>query len=118
MVRGFISCALRREGLGILNGIDYQFLPIREDTEKWVYVPVVRERCSRVGYAGNITGWSGKENIELRAEYRRAKQERPNGIGKHDNLIVANSLYRTGYSCLADGFLYHHAQPLSACATN
>ena len=60
MVRSFISCALRGEGLEcILNSIDYQFSPIGEHTEKWVYVPVVREKCSRVGYAGNITGWSG-----------------------------------------------------------
>jgi len=56
-VRGFISCAVRREGLGILNGIDYQFLPIREDTEKWVYVPVVREKRLRVVFAGSTTGW-------------------------------------------------------------
>ncbi len=69
MVIDFISCALRGIRLVcILNGIDYQFSPIREDTEKWVYVSVVREKCSRVGYAGNITGWSGKDHIGLQAE--------------------------------------------------
>jgi len=73
VVTDFISCALRREGLGILKSIDWQFSPIREDTEKWVYVPGVREKCLRVVFAGNTTGWSGsgKDNIGLRAEYRR-----------------------------------------------
>jgi len=69
VVRVFISCVLRGERLVcILNGIDYQFSPIREDTEKWVYVPVAREKCSRVGDAGSTTGWSGKDNIGLQAE--------------------------------------------------
>jgi len=66
VVIDFISCALRGIRLVcILNGIDYQFSPIREDTEKWVYVPVAREKCLRVIFAGNTTGWSGsgKDNI-------------------------------------------------------
>jgi len=69
----FISCAVRREGLGILNSTGRQPSPIGRDTESWVYASNVREKYLRVVFAGNTTGWSGsgKDNIGLRAESRR-----------------------------------------------
>jgi len=53
----FISCAVRREGLGILNSTGRQFSPIGRDTESWAYASNVREKCLRVVFAGSTTGW-------------------------------------------------------------
>ncbi len=69
MVKASISCALRREGLqSILNSIGWHLSPIKEDTESWACASKVREKCSRVSYAGNITGWCWKDIIGLRVD--------------------------------------------------
>jgi len=58
VVRGFIRGVARREELEyILKGTSQRLWPIREDTESWVYAPIVREKCLRVVFAGSTTGW-------------------------------------------------------------
>ena len=57
MVIDFISCAVRREGLGILKSTGRQPSPIGGDTESKVYASNVREKCLRVVFAGSTTEW-------------------------------------------------------------
>ncbi len=57
MVIDFISCAVRREGLGILNSTGRQPSPIRKDIENWAYVIVVLRGYLNGGIAGSTTGW-------------------------------------------------------------
>jgi len=72
VVIDFISFAVRREGLGILNSTGRQPSPIGGDTESKVYVSNVREKCLREVFAGNTTRWHRTGTMkELLVEYRR-----------------------------------------------
>jgi len=54
----FTSYALRRDiPDGILKYTGRHPSPISRDTERWVCVPVVREKGLRVVFAGGTTGW-------------------------------------------------------------
>jgi hypothetical protein len=72
VVIDFISCAVRREGLGILNSTGRQPSPIGGDTENWAYASNVREKGLRVVFAGNTTRWHRNGIIkELLVEWWR-----------------------------------------------
>jgi len=55
VVIDFISCAVRREVLGILNSTGRRLSPIRKDIENWAYVIVVLRGYLNGGIAGNTT---------------------------------------------------------------
>jgi len=58
-------CAQRRRARTYPQRHRLAVLAYQRRHRKWVYVPVAQEKRSRVGYAGNTTGWSGsgKDNI-------------------------------------------------------
>jgi len=69
VVKASISYALRRERpKENLQHTEGQLSPIREDTENWACAEGVPRRYLEGGYAGNTTGWSGKDTIGLQAE--------------------------------------------------
>jgi len=76
VVIDFISCAVRREGLGILKSTGRQPSPIGGDTESKVYASNVREKGLRVVFAGSTTRWHGNGIMkELLVEFRRYERE-------------------------------------------
>jgi len=44
--------------------------PTREDTKRWVFAEFVLKRLLEPGIVESTTGWSRKNIIELRVEYR------------------------------------------------
>ncbi len=76
MVIDFISCAVRREGLGILKSTGRQPSPIGGDTESKVYASNVRGKGLREVFVGSTTGWHRNGIMkELLVEFRRLERE-------------------------------------------
>ena len=72
-VEYFIRRALRGGRLEhILNSIERQLSPIKEDIGSWVSAQSVQRRRSKEGYVEDTTKWQRQQLIGLRAVYKRA----------------------------------------------